>query len=139
MVHRLPVDDDMVIAKLAERPFGKQGIGDLCFLQAQYVGGFLTKEALDNVDAGTDRIDIPRSDTKGGCHGGCLGAGPALGKGGLRKSKTPIPGAFGMGVELAFVTLKPKGDFGATGNRGKTAQPSILRCIQSRAIFLSAT
>jgi hypothetical protein len=26
----------------------------------------------------------------------------------LQISKTPIPGAFGMGVELAFVTLKPK-------------------------------
>lgn len=43
------------------------------------------------------------------------------------KSKAPIPGAIGMRAKLAFVTLISKTHFlGATGNRGKTAQPVSL-------------
>jgi hypothetical protein len=65
MMHRLAIQNHVAIAKLPEQSFRKQAVDDFGFLQAQDVGRFFFQIAFDDVDAGANRIDIPRGDTDG--------------------------------------------------------------------------
>jgi hypothetical protein len=62
MVHRLAVQDHMIIAEAPEHPFGKLFVAHFGFLQTQNIGRFLGQETLDDVEAGTDAVNIPADD-----------------------------------------------------------------------------
>ena len=64
VIGRLPVDDDMPISQLPKYAFRENIIGDLGFLQTQDVGLLFAQKSFDNVDPGTDGIDIPGGDAK---------------------------------------------------------------------------
>ena len=65
MMHRLAVQNHVAIAKLPKQSLRKKAVDDFGFLQAKNVGRFFFQIAFDNVDAGANRIDIPRGDTDG--------------------------------------------------------------------------
>jgi hypothetical protein len=120
MMHRLPIDDHMVIAQLAERAFRKLRVGNLGFLKAQYVGRFFAQEAFDNVDAGADRVDVPGSDTKGGCHGGCLGMRAPEQEGSKAKKQNPHPGGIWDGGRACVRHAETEGPLsGCHGQQGE--------------------
>ena len=64
-MHGLAIQNHMAITKLPKQSFGKQAVYYFGFLQAQDVRRFFFQIAFDNVDAGANRIDIPRCDTDG--------------------------------------------------------------------------
>src|SRR5690606_12443032 len=61
-MHRLAADLEVVVAEPPEQAFGKFGVADLGFLQAEDVGRLLDEEPLDDGGAGADRIDVPGGD-----------------------------------------------------------------------------
>ena len=61
----LPVDRDMRIAGLPERPEGEIAVGTLRFLQTQNVRLVLEEKPHHEIDAQAHRIDVPCGDGKG--------------------------------------------------------------------------
>jgi hypothetical protein len=64
-MHRLAIQNHVAIAKLPKQSLRKKTVDDFGFLQAQNVGRFFFQKAFNDVDAGANRIDIPRGDTDG--------------------------------------------------------------------------
>jgi hypothetical protein len=58
--------------------FGKVAVDDLGFLEAKDVGPLLDEELLDDVEAGTDGIDVPGSNGERGLHGWDVAMAPSL-------------------------------------------------------------
>ena len=112
----------MIITQLPKRAFGKLPVDDFCFLQTQDIRRMIAQETFDNLNAKTNGVDVPRSDAECGRHGIRLSGPSGRGKRFAdTKSKAPIPGAIGMGAELAFVTLISKDGKSAAGQQGETA------------------
>src|SRR5690606_28915242 len=112
----------MIIAALAEQAGGEGVVHHLRFLKTHYVGRFFDQEPFDDIEPGTDAIDVPGSDTERLGHAVPLGANARLCKGGsprlhrcsagrtpvragASKSKTPAPGAWNGGLDRALEAL----------------------------------
>src|ERR1700722_17928825 len=65
VVTLLPVDRDMVIACVTERPKGEIAVGAFCFLKAQDIRLVVEEIPDHEIDAQADRIDVPCGDGKG--------------------------------------------------------------------------
>ena len=98
MVHLLAVELLVDIAVLAEQLGREDLVERLGFLQAQHVGLLLGQQALDQLGAGADRVDVPRCDLDRSAHG--LAPSPRRAP---RKEMALAPGAWSEG-RLAFVT-----------------------------------
>jgi len=59
VVHRLAVQDLVIIPHLPEYPAREDVIRDLGFLKAEDVGRFFREESGNDVHAGPDAVDIP--------------------------------------------------------------------------------